>query len=372
MAVEQLTFLPAAASSDHKRTVPVTKIEHKTSGFKAYAYQCSLEEDLDGAPKAYGLNNPHPVDQDHNPHTIWQAGITMLETSLANAGDPAGNCLHHLLNQKDSANNQIFRWVGLYSATQADATAHGNSIDRRSFLEARGRRVDKDDKKNVLVAFGLNEPGVFPVIQNFDGDAPGNYVSTTSAVVDGFERWDQRRYVNAVEIPYAAHASWWKTLGVELGDFGLAIRPGTGDVSGFVFGDTGTGRVGEVSRKLFEALSPERNNEDVFSFLVFPKSGVGIANRFTQNKVVQEQVKLNIRKLNNVPRSDAVVDFLGSFGADRGKYRGVLSGKGQIDTKSEEGDPVYFNVLAALISFGYQESEVDGDLVIDGQRFKAQ
>jgi hypothetical protein len=348
MAGDKLTFHTARSASDHKGTVSITRIEHAASGFLAFGYQCSLEEDLDGAPRAYGLNNPHPVDQDHNPHTIWQTDIKMLETYLSNAADPVANFV---------AGNHLFHWVGLFSATQAIATANGFSIDRRPFLEARARRLGPPHYE--LVPLKPGEAGFFPVIQNFDGDAPGYYVSTTSAITDpAFQEWDQRRYVNAVAVPYAAHAGWWRALGVELGDFGLAIRPNTGAFSGFVFGDTGTGRVGEVSRKLFETLTPERNNEDLFLFLVFPKSGVGVANKFDQDvgpKVIQDQVKRNVRKLNVIPGNDALVDFL-ALHANADKLRLARYGEGDDDSISE-GDPRWWNILGALRAFEYSSND---------------
>jgi hypothetical protein len=51
MADDRLTFRVVHTTKDHKTSVPVTQISHATSGFKAFAYQCSLEEDLDGAPE---------------------------------------------------------------------------------------------------------------------------------------------------------------------------------------------------------------------------------------------------------------------------------------------------------------------------------
>jgi hypothetical protein len=346
MAGDKLTFHTARSATDHKGSVTITRIEHKASGFLAFAYECSLEEDLDGAPKAYGLNNPHPVDPEHNPETILQTDIKMLETSLCNATDPHTNC---------EAGSHRFRWVGLYAATQDDAKANGFSIDRRPFLEARARRL----KDGTLVDLAPKEPGLFPVIQNFDGDAPGYYVSTTSAFTDpALKDWDQRKYVNAVAVPYAAHAGWWKALGVELGDFGLAIRPNTGAFSGFVFGDTGTGRVGEVSRKLFETLTPERNNEDLFVFLVFPKSGVGIANQFNQDtgpKVIEDQVKRNVRRLNVIPGNDALVDFL-TLHANADKLRLARYGEGDDDSISE-GDPRWWNIFGGLRAFDYSSND---------------
>jgi hypothetical protein len=102
------------------------------------------------------------------------------------------------------------------------------------------------------------QPGLFLAIQPASGPAPGYFVSTTSAVADPkLPAWDQRRYVSATDIPYAALAWWWPKLKVHKGDFGLAIRPDTGSVSGFVFADAGTAKVGEVSNKLMETCRPE-------------------------------------------------------------------------------------------------------------------
>jgi len=339
MAAE-LTFNQALNAFDHKGAVAVTRIEHRASGFKAFAYECSLEEDLDGAPRAYGLNNPHPVDPGHNPDTNLQVGIHMLETGLCNATDPHENC---------ETGSHLFRWVGLYSATQDFATRHGFSIDRRPFLEARARRLPD----RTLVALAPGEPGFFPAIQNGAGDAPGYYVSTTSATTElDFQPWEQQNYVNAVTIPYAAHAGWWRALGVELGDFGLTIRPNTGAFSGFVFGDTGTGKVGEVSRKLLETLTPERNNEDLFVFLVFPKSGVGVANKFRQDAVIQDRVERNVRNLNKIPGNDALIDFL-ALHANADRLR-LHRDKG--DDSIAEGDPLWWNVYGALASRGYSSN----------------
>jgi len=282
----------------------------------------------------------------------------MLETSLCNATSPHQNC---------AAGSHDFAWVGLFAATQAFATSHGFSIDRRPFLEARRRTLPGGG----AAPLGPKEPGLFPAIQGGAAPSPGFFVSTTSAITDtDVPEWEQMRYVNAVVIPYAAWAGWWHGLGVDKGDFGLAIRPNTGTFSGFVFADTGTGKVGEVSRKLFETLSPERNNEDRFLFLVFPRSGVGVADfqKFTKDEVVQAQAKTRIRKLSNVPSSDAVVQFL-SLGAERGKFRSILSGRGQIETDSDEGDPLYWNVLTPLMDCGYSEGTASGDVVIDGRRF---
>ena len=97
--------------------------------------------------------------------------------------------------------------------------------------------------------------------------------------------------MDAPTIPYAAYAGWWARKSVQLGDFGLAIARDTGASSGFVFGDTGSGNVGEVSNKLLSTLtSAGGTNENLFTFIVFPGSGGGVADKFTQDAVIQTRV----------------------------------------------------------------------------------
>jgi hypothetical protein len=149
---------------------------------------------------------------------------------------------------------------------------------------------------------------MFPAIQGGDAPAPGYYVSTTTANTDeGLHDWDQRKYVDAVHIPYAAWAGWWHNHGVEQGDFGVAIRGTTGRASPFVFADSGSGRVGEISRFLFENLSPEREDEvsDYF-FLVFPGSGAAVANlqKFRDANVITDQVRQILRSIDQIPAGD--------------------------------------------------------------------
>jgi hypothetical protein len=88
------------------------------------------------------------------------------------------------------------------------------------------------------------------------------------------DAWDQRRYVDASTVPYAALPN---LPHVRLGDFGLIIRNSTGDSIGFFFGDTGAGsHLGECSGAVKLEIASERNAEDEdFSFIVFPGSSTG-------------------------------------------------------------------------------------------------
>ncbi len=309
---DKLTFRVVHTATDHKGSVPITEIAYAKSGFKAFAYQCSLEEDLDGAPEAYGLDNPHPVNPKDNFDTVLQRGLHMKETGLGNATS----------NPKEfNGGGHNFAWVGVLAMNQDTAKKKGLSIDARPFLEARRReRTAHDPKSNdPTIALTPHEKGLFPVIQpvvvpgrpDHMSPAPGYYVSTTAAPTDpNLPEWDQRRYIDATRIPYAAWAAWWHPLGVEKGDFGLAIRRSTGAFSAFLFGDAGSGKVGEVSRRLFEQLTPERNNEDLFMFLVFSGSGKGVVNKFTSEQVITAQLKQNVRRLNQLPSNEDLAEFL--------------------------------------------------------------
>jgi hypothetical protein len=295
---------------DHRGPVPIIKIEHAPSNFVAFAYQCRLEEDFDGAPRCYGLDNPQPVDSSANPNTRLQKGIKAL--------DRIGNATNPYKNFRAGSND--FAWVGLYAATPAFARQQGFSIDARPRLEARRGRKP-------------SEQGLFPAIQPASGPAPGYFVSTTSALADPkLPAWDQRRYVDATQIPYGALALWWPRLKVRLGDFGFAIRPDIGTVSGFVFADSGTAKVGEVSHRLLETLSPGEGagtrNEHSTWFLVFPGSGNGISERvkYGSNAALQRCVSLNLRRLSALPDADRITRLL-ALGPNLPMFQAVEAGR---------------------------------------------
>ncbi|HKS88495.1 MAG TPA: hypothetical protein VJR70_03555 [Stellaceae bacterium] len=322
------------SASDHRGPGRhITKITH-SSGFIAYAYMCSLERDWDGAPRAYGLDNPHPVNPVANPATAFQRGITRPGSGgsrdaldhIGNAADPVANCEFALMHPNISAKNRpVFRWVGFYSAQPTVAHRLGLSVDERSFLEARGYR----NSNGQLLKIGDHEEGYFPVIQPDLGKygqsgstvgAPGFYVSTTSTITDaGYNEWEQLRYVDASEVPYAAWAGWWGGLGVQQGDFGLALRPDADACSGFVFADAGSGRVGEVSGYLLDQLGGE-NEPIAHVFLVFPHSGTTPKVFFpATDGNAQQHARINVMKMNGLDGNVAVTAFL-ALGADLDKF----------------------------------------------------
>jgi hypothetical protein len=355
---DELTFQTVFSASDHRGPgISVTKIAHRATGFVALAYQCSLEEDLDGAPDAYGLDNAHPVNAAANPATALQHNIEMLETGLANAADPWQNCLRHLNHQNLPADHDPFRWVGIFAERPTVAHRSGLSVDERGFLEARGFR----DAQGNLHTLAPGAEGAFPVIQpdlGRDGQsnavvgAPGFYVSTTSTVTDlSLDAWDQSWYLDATEIPYAAWAGWMAHFGLQQGDFGLALRYNSEASSGYVYGDAGAGNVGEVSRALFETLAPGRDNEPRdFIFLAFPGSGTL---KVSPAALINIQTRVNdrVRRLNAVPNNEALATFL-SFGANLDKFKRFQARK-LSDAEMVAADSRYPRAEFALRSCGF-------------------
>jgi hypothetical protein len=181
-----------------------------------------------------------------------------------------------------------------------------------------------------------------------------DYVATTKGETNpGLDDWDQRKYVNAVTIPYAVWAPDWAARNVALGDFGLAIpRPlYSGKPSGFVFADQGRSRVvGEVSRKLLETLTPRRDTDERYLFLVFPRSGIRVGNslKFTSESTVQSQVKAILDNLEKIDAYELIAIFL-AFGADRQRFLNYRSGALKLsESAAIETDIRYTRILSAL------------------------
>ena len=207
--------------------IAVTRVTGPDS-FKAFVYQCHLNEDIDGSATAYGWNNPAAKNSLGQPNL--QKNLHPLENGpvkspsqfvgLANAASPHQNL----------GKNHDFSWVGVYSATPQFATAHRLVIDDRDVLES---RMPADGQAPIL----KGNRGYFPVVQQV-GATAGYYVSQAMYLVyPGLDDWDQRKYADASVIPYAVWATLWHTLKVEKGNFGLAIRNATGAKLGFLFGE---------------------------------------------------------------------------------------------------------------------------------------
>jgi hypothetical protein len=275
-------------------------------GFKAVAYRCILNEDNDGAPTCYG------------PEDISPPAIEPLRYATNHA------------NWVFSATNHNFEWHAVVRKTKAQADAEANThkpprwrIDRNPALEDRFQR--------------------FPVVKQ-----TGYYVSTTSLVArPSREEWEQERYFNAVDDPYAALTPPLVRQSVGLGDYGLAIRAETGTSQGFIFADSGNeNKVGEVSRKLFRTFFPRANQEgnDVI-FLVFPGSGAGLSGVSGIKAAIFRQMT----KLSQASNAD---DLILQFAHP--ELWDFLSAPEKLKDKDRDFSDRYRNILRALRDSGYR------------------
>lgn len=75
-----------------------------------------------------------------------------------------------------------------------------------------------------------------PIKQDDNGPFPGNYISKTALQDMRYIGADQRRYVDAEEIPYICIPEY-PSMGAEVGDLAYVICPKTGKVTGAIIGD---------------------------------------------------------------------------------------------------------------------------------------
>src|SRR5438552_15218259 len=197
--------------------VPVIPVKGP-SGFSALVYQCKLNVDWDGAPKAYGLDR---ADTPHQKFPL-QKGLKPYEVAANNGS---------LTNARADDDGH---WVGAFAATENEARA----ILRDRYPGFKALKPDEqnsifhqflDTRENTVFGSLKDVNGQFPVVQlaELGGQSEGYYVSTCNAhtgVTD--DAWDQRRYVDASMVPYAALPN---LPGVNLGDFGLVIRTKDGE-----------------------------------------------------------------------------------------------------------------------------------------------
>ena len=277
-------------SGRSKPHVPVTPVTGPF--FSALLYRCKLNVDWDGAPKAYGKNRPDtgshqfPLQKDLEP---WER--------------PANNG-----SLRDARANGDLHWVGVFSATEKQARKI--LVDNYPDFG----KLKPNEQQAIFEQFLDTRPdlrdvrGKYPVVQlaEMGGVEKGYYVSQCNATTGVTEdSWDQRRYVDASTVAYAALPI---LPHVKLGDFGLIIRNSTGDSIGFFFGDTGAGHhLGECSGAVKLEIASERNAEDEdFSFIVFPGSGTGTLSQAPA--MIDGVIRRQISKLSH--SGNQLADFL--------------------------------------------------------------
>ncbi len=221
----------------------------QVSGFggNAIVYSGILNEDVDGAPRCYGR---FPGD----------GGIDRLRnaTNLVGGGHftplPAGMLTHP------------WKWVGVANMTHAAAAAAGllNRLDERPELAGRFNETAP-----------MNSPGFPPKFPVLHPDNNQFYVSTTALARNAaLPETDPGHWWDATTVHYAALTPPLRDLGVQLGDFGVAVRRDNGASAAFFFADAGGGqKIGEMSRLTFRTLFPGNNQEEfLVSFIVFAGS----------------------------------------------------------------------------------------------------
>jgi hypothetical protein len=214
----------------------------------AIVYSGILNEDVDGAPQCYGR---FPAD----------AGID----HLVNATNLVGGGIFNGLPKGVVAHP--WKWVGVANMTHDDTVAAGllARLDERSELAG---RFSANAPMNNPITF----PPKFPVLR---ADNNQFYVSTTALARNAaLPETDPGHWWDATTVQYGALTPPLRDLGVDFGDFGVAIRRDTGDNGAFFFADSGSGnKIGEMSRMLFRALFPRNDQEEhLVSFIVFPGS----------------------------------------------------------------------------------------------------
>lgn len=216
----------------------------------AIIFSAILNQDIDGAPNCYGRFNPASPDGQNG-------GLDFLRNAISTPN--LGMFTPLAKGQK----HHPWQWVGLLRSTVAEAPSRGI---KPALLDVRPELAALNDNGSLAA-----DP-MFPVLRD---DNPAFYVSTSGLAKNtSFAVTNPQRYWDASTVDYAAKTPPVVRLGVEYGDFGIAIRKDTGTARAFMYADAGNAnKVGEMSRSLFTALFPGNDQEEhPVAFLVFPGS----------------------------------------------------------------------------------------------------
>ena len=242
-----LTFTDVAEVSSKGRTGGSFLVQ-VGGGINANAvvYSGIVNEDVDGAPRCYGVLPLRGLDKLANATNNGDAQFNPL---------PAGQVAHPWV------------WRGVANMTHQEAADAGilDRLDERS--ELAGRHHDGAPLNDAKRA-----PPKFPVKRADDANF---YVSTTALTKNAsLPATDPGHWWDATAVNYGAVTPPLRDLGVDLGDYGIAIRRDNGTSRTFFFADAGFGqKIGEMSTMLFRALFPGNNQEEFLtSFIVFPGS----------------------------------------------------------------------------------------------------
>jgi len=210
----------------------------------------------------------------------------------------------------------------------------------------------------------LAHGGKYPVVQQeANGDPnPGYYVSATPHASG--EAYCQTSYVDASCVPFGALSGKFKSLGVALGDYGLALRHDQTLQSGFYFVDVGGNNyaLGECSHRVGKDLGGSGrgnrfNNNFPVSFIVFPQSGEQDPQAIVTES--DDQIAKALRdRLQQLAAADNADDLALLMGFNETAPQTQPAGLAKLSAYA--ADPAngakprnYDNVAAGLASWGY-------------------
>jgi hypothetical protein len=219
------------------------------NGLTAIIFSAVLNEDIDGAPNCYARFNPASPDGLNGGLDFLRNGTNLVGGGNFNPLPPGQQ--HH-----------PWKWVGMVHRTHRDAVNDGLI----AFLDERAELAALHENNNPL------SPPQFPVLRS---DNNRFYASTTALVNNAAAPENNpAHWWDATAVSYGALTPPLRALGVNHGDFGIAIRRDTGVNDAFFYADSGGGnKVGEMSRHLFRTLFPNNDQEEhLVAFIVFPGS----------------------------------------------------------------------------------------------------
>jgi hypothetical protein len=288
MAYITLTFddVDEVASYGRPRGSFLVRVNHPNSDSTAIIFSAILNEDNDGAPTCYARFNPASPD-----------GRNGGLDELRNATNASRLGMFTALSAGQKHHD--WRWVGLLRSTVADAPGRGI---KPALLDIRDELAALNDDRNAS-----SDP-MFPVLRD---DSDKFYVSTTGLVKNAAAKiTNPLRYWDASTVAYGAKTPPVERLGVNYGDFGIAIRKDTGTASAFMYADAGgEEKVGEMSNALYTKLFPKNENQEnrPVAFIVFPGS------RFNPIRNTPDAaIRPRLQDLSKAANMDTVIGLMAS------------------------------------------------------------
>jgi hypothetical protein len=307
--------------------VEVTKITGPP-GVSALLYTCHVNIDYDGAADAYGPPGKVTLDSLQNAgYPRWYYGLLAIHPQ-ARAGDFNDNSFESFT-------------IGTKGALVKDA--YHLELDTR-YPDSKGR---------------------CPVVQK-TGAHKGYYISATPH--HHGPMFEQSSYIDASSVAFAALSGNLNTIGgVQLKDFGLAIRHNQPLQSAFYFADAGGTKgytaqaLGECSYKLFLDLGGPRkqpghtpNNNFFVSYLVFPRSNTGDTSETAISNGISFQLE-RICTADNSYELPLLMGFAGMAGKGKSGMDGLKAWRKMSKEEKFRGIPTnYTNIALGLTVYGFR------------------